>query len=189
MTMDNETTKELAAGNTPPSTTPREAAYNALVDCLEDLVKVYRSLLEVVRKEKEILVSTKLDDLNDNNRAKESLLHKSKNLEQLRIRFVQELADQVGLVELSPRLKDLAIYLDDTRAERLRNIHSVLELLLKRVQELNKQNEVLVDSALKNITGAMNSLKDNLQPKPVYQRHGEMQAQVTPGGHLVSKQV
>ena len=45
-----------------------EQMYVDLVDCLEDLVKVYRALLDVVRREKEILVAAKLDELNENNK-------------------------------------------------------------------------------------------------------------------------
>ena len=52
---------------------------------LEDLIKVYRNLLETVRKEKDILVSTKLDELNENNRTKEAMLVKIRALEEQRL--------------------------------------------------------------------------------------------------------
>ena len=47
-----------------------------LIQTLEEQIKVYRHLLEVVRKEKDILISANLDDLNENNRAKEAMLLK-----------------------------------------------------------------------------------------------------------------
>lgn len=163
--------------------------YGKLVESLENLVKIYRGLLEVVRKEKEILISAKLDDLSENNKTKESLLIQSRAQEHIRIKCVKELAEILGIKDPDVRLKDLALSFSTEQADKLRNLQSVLELLLKRVQEHNKQNEALVDSALRSITGAMNTLKETLQEKPVYKRQGEMQSSGSSAGHLVSRQV
>jgi flagellar biosynthesis/type III secretory pathway chaperone len=166
-----------------------ENLYFKLVDSLEGLIKVYRGLLEVVRHEREILVEAKLDDLNENNKTKEKLLHQSRALEQIRIKCVKDISDYLGLKEVDLRLKDLALQFDYDKAEKLRNINAVLELLIKRVQEHNKQNEALVDSALRSITGAMNTLKETLQDKKaVYQSQGEMKTAGSSAGHLVSRQ-
>jgi hypothetical protein len=55
------------------------------------------------------------------------------------------------------------------------------------VQDFNKQNEALVQSALNNITGAMNEIKGTLAEKPVYQKKGEVEG-VTSAGQLVSRE-
>src|SRR4051794_27441085 len=104
--------------------------HEVLVTSLEDLIKIYRSLLDVVRKEKELLITAKIDDLSENNRSKEALVQKSKNLEQIRIKNVKDLAAHLGFKDPSPRLKDIAVLLNYEKAERLRNLHSVLELIL-----------------------------------------------------------
>jgi flagellar biosynthesis/type III secretory pathway chaperone len=62
-----------------------------------------------------------------------------------------------------------------------------LELLLRRVQEYNRQNETLVQNALSNITGAMNSIKGTLQEKPTYQKRGEVEGHAS-SGQLVSRE-
>ena len=54
--------------------------YNKLLDNLDGMVKIYRGLLEVVRKEKEILIEAQLDQLNENNRVKEDLLLPTPNI-------------------------------------------------------------------------------------------------------------
>ena len=58
---------------------------DALVVVLEDQIRVYRHLLETVRKEKDILISANLDDLNENNRSKEAMLIKIRALEAQRL--------------------------------------------------------------------------------------------------------
>ncbi len=158
-----------------------------LVSTLEEQIKVYRHLLDVVRKEKEILISANLDDLNENNKSKEAMLLKIRSLESQRLTNAADLGRALGMPAEHPRLLELAKHLDDQTADKFRNIHSVLELLLRRVQEFNRGNEVLVQSALTNITGAMNAIKGTLDDKPTYKKKGEVEGH-TASGQLVSRE-
>lgn len=158
-----------------------------LVGVLEEQIRVYRHLLDAVRKEREILVSANLDDLNENNRTKEAMLIKIRELEAQRLTASHEICREIGLQDEHPRLLEMARNLDSESADKLRNIHSVLELLLRRVQEHNKQNEALVHAALTNITGAMNAIKGTLSDKPTYQKKGEVEGH-TGAGKLVSRE-
>lgn len=158
-----------------------------LLSTLDEQIKVYRALLDVVRKEKEILVSANLDDLNENNRAKEAMLIKIRALENDRVKWAAVVHSDLGLEGNEPRLLEIARYLDSAQADQLRNVHSVLELLLRRVQEYNRQNEQLVQSALTNITGAMKAIKGTLEAKPTYQKKGEIEG-VAHNGQLVSRE-
>ncbi len=166
-----------------------EKIYSELVDNLENLVKVYRSLLEVVRREKEILVASKLDELNENNKSKDAMLIRIRSLENQRTKWARDLAAAVGADVENPRLLDIANHSELRMAERLRNMHSVLDLLVRRVADVNKQNEELVQAALSNITGAMEAIRDGLKPKPTYGRQGSFKGEVkSEGASLVSKE-
>jgi flagellar biosynthesis/type III secretory pathway chaperone len=158
-----------------------------LITVLEEQIRVYRHLLEIVRKEKDILVAANLDDLNENNRAKEAMLIKIRALESDRLAKAHELFLDLKLEGEHPRLLEMARYLDVETADKLRNIHSVMELLLRRVQEYNKQNEALVQSALTNITGTMKEIKGTLAEKPTYQKKREVEGH-TSSGQLVSRE-
>lgn len=162
---------------------------DGLLNTLEEQVKVYRALLEVVRKEKDILVSANLDDLNENNRSKEAMLIKIRALESQRISLAAQIYQSLGIQGAgeTPRLLEIARHVRTAEGDKLRSVHSVLELLLKRVQEYNRQNENLVQSALTNITGAMNAIKATLQEKPTYQKQGEVEGS-TVSGQLVSRE-
>jgi flagellar biosynthesis/type III secretory pathway chaperone len=165
-----------------------EVLYTNLVENLENLVKVHRALLDVVRREKEILIASKLDDLNENNKAKDTMLVKIRSLENQRAKQARDLAQAVGADTENPRLLDIAIHCDPKWQDRLRNIHSVLELLLRRVSEVNKSNEELVQAALKNITGAMDSIREGLKPKPTYGQKGQFAQAKNDAGHLVKRE-
>ena len=165
-----------------------ESLYTDLFENLEHLVKVYRSLLETVRREKEILVSSKLDELTENNKSKDATLVRIRSLENTRMKCARDLAAHVGSDVEQPRLLDIANKCAGQWQDRLRNMHSVLELLIRRVSEVNKQNEELVQAALSNITGAMNEIRDGLKPKATYARQGTVAAGKTEGGNLVRKE-
>jgi len=162
---------------------------NELVDSLDVLIKMYRGLLDLVRKEKEILVAADLKLLAESNLAKEQFLSKIRLQEQIRMKIARDLAAEVGGDVETPRLLDLAILLPPTDADRLRNLHSALDLLLRRVSALNKENEVLAQNALDNVNGAMESLRESLQEKVTYERKGGLHAQNAHGGQLIRREV
>ena len=145
-------------------------------------------MLEVVRREKEILVSTKLDELQENNKSKDAMILRIRSLENQRLKCARDLAQAVGGDVENPRLIEIANKSAPQWQDRLRNMHSVLELLVRRVSEVNKQNEELVQAALNNINGAMDSIRDGLKPKSTYARQGQMAQTKAEGGNLVRKE-
>lgn len=165
-----------------------EKGYMKLTNNLEDLVKVYRGLLTVVRAEKDILVSADLDDLNGNNKSKEKLILALRKLEKERIQIIADLVQKEHFQSVNPSLLELANFYQGIRGDKLRNMHSVLELLIKRVKEFNLQNEILVKSALSNISGAINSIKEVLEENKTYQEKGSVKAQPAQSGQLVSRE-
>lgn len=165
-----------------------DQSFEQLTQCLDHLVKMYRTLLEVVRKEKDILILSQIESLSENNRSKEAMLVKIRSLENQRIRCSKEYAQFVGADTERPRLLEIATLVEPAKADKLRNLHSVLDLLTKRVSEINKDNEVLVQSALQVVQGAMTNIRDTVSTKNTYVQAGKMKSSSS-GGHLVKKQV
>ncbi|MCB0391434.1 MAG: flagellar protein FlgN [Bdellovibrionales bacterium] len=166
-------------------------SFEQLVENLEKVIKIHRSLLNVVRKEKEILISANLDELNENNKIKEEVLIQARQLEKERIKIIDSLLTEEDIKMENPSLLELANYFQGIKGEKLRNLHAVLDLLIKRVKDINNQNEVLIKSALKNITGAMKSIKDMLDDNKTYKKQGTLGEthDHQSSGRLVSKQV
>lgn len=165
-----------------------QKTFNELVENLDQMIKVYRQLLNIVRKEREILVSANLDDLNDNNKAKESMLIQAKAIEDQRLLLTEKLAAEEGMADAQPKLLEMAVHIGGPDGDKLRNMHAVLDLLMRRIKEFNGYNESLVNSALQNITGAMKAIKETLQEKPTYQKQGKISSAGGQAGHLVSRE-
>lgn len=166
-----------------------ERSYQKLLSNLEDLIKLYRTLLDTVRKEREIYVKADLKDLHDINQSKETLLMKIKMVDTLRLKHAQELATMIGADSENPRLLDLAKHLAGPQGDRLRSLHSALDILLKRLTEINKENEQYAQKALKTLNGAMNDIKDTLSGKKTYEKKGHMKSGPDTSGNFVRKEV
>jgi len=165
-----------------------ESAFKKLVTNLDDMTKSYRSLLDVVRKEKDFLLQSEIEKLRDNNSVKESTLTKLKALDGARERYAKDLAHLVGTETESPRLLDIAQKMAGPNGDQLRNIHATLELLVRRATEINRENERYAQSALKTLDGAMGNIKETLVGKSTYQRQGTMSAGPDKAGNFVSKE-
>lgn len=112
-----------------------ERAFQKLEANLEELTKIYRNLLEVVRKEKEILIRADREALEENNQIKEELLYKLRAQDSLRSRYAMDLATIVGGDVENPRLLELAQKLASlpAAADRLRTQHAALDILIRRI--------------------------------------------------------
>lgn len=159
-----------------------------LMQSLDELTKLYRQLLEVVRKERDLLIAANLEELDQNNLTKDSLIMKVRLADVLRVKRAEEAAQMVGADAQNPRLLEIARKIQGPEADRLRNLHASLETLLNRISEINKGNEEYATYALRTLNGAMNDIKDTLTGKKTYERKGTYKAGPEATGNFVSKE-
>ena len=166
----------------------KQIIFDKLVKNLEDLTKQYRLLLECVRKEKELLIASNIEKLNENNALKEQLLMRIKSLDELRVSFATELAQTLGADAVFPRLLELAIKLGGPEGDRLRSIHSTLEVVTNRLVQINKENSTYAESGVKTVAAAMENLKETLMGQKTYKKKGGYQQGPDTSGHFVSQE-
>lgn len=166
----------------------KQKAYEKLLNNLEEMTKQYRLLLDCVRKEKEYLLQTKITELDANNILKEQILTKIKSIDHVRVNFASDLAQILGVDHVEPRLLQIAQQMGGAPGDKLRNIHSTLELITKRLIELNNDNATYAESALTTVNSAMDNVKDSLMGQKTYQKKGAYQQGYDKSGHLVSKE-
>lgn len=166
----------------------QEKSYTRLLQSLEDLTKLYRSLLDLVRKEKDLLIEADIKKLEESNLSKESMLYKIRTIDGARERYAKELAAALGGDTTQPRLLELARLAQGAEGDRLRAMHATLDLLVKRTSDLNRENEIYAQSALTTLNGAMNEIRDTLAGKKTYARQGKMASGPDQAGNFVSKE-
>jgi len=161
-----------------------------LIESLDQLVTVYRHLLDMVRKEQTVLMETRLEDLAEVNKSKEQMVLKIKQLESSWTLSAQKLGMALGLTTERPSLKELSKSVGPENGEKLLNLHSVLSLLVRRIVEINKKNETLAQSALSHINGAMRAISETLKENPTYKSGGDMRGDSDgSSGRLIAKEV
>lgn len=166
-----------------------ERAFHKLEANLEELTKIYRSLLDIVRKEKELLLNADREALDESNKLKEDLLFKLRAQDSLRSRYAMDLATLVGADIENPRLLELAQKLAGTpAADRLRTQHSALDILIRRITEINKENEEYAKSALQTLNGALDDIKETVSGKKTYGGKGQYKTGPQVSGNFVSKE-
>lgn len=163
--------------------------FQSLVQVLEGLIKVYRRLWDLVRKEKDLLLEAKVDELILNNAEKEDALEKLSALDSQRINSALALAKAVRLESAAPRLLELAEAVKGTpQADELKQYQNTLALLFERLKNQNLQNETYAKSALKTVNGALEDVKETLAGKKTYQKGGQYKAGPEQSGNFVSKE-
>ena len=166
----------------------KQKIFDKLVKNLEDLTKQYRLLLDCVRKEKEFLIASNILKLDENNALKEQLLMRIKSLDGLRVNYASELAQMVGADSAFPRLLEISQKIGGLEGDRLRSIHSTLELITNRLVQINKDNAQYAESGIKIVTSAMENLKETLMGQKTYKKKGGYQQGPETSGHFVSQE-
>jgi flagellar biosynthesis/type III secretory pathway chaperone len=165
-----------------------ETVFKKLTDTLEEMTKIYRQLLDVVRKEKDHLIKVEIIEIDKARSLKEELIQKSRIADMLREKYAFELGSLVGLSSARPRLKEIAGQLPMKEGDVLRQMHSSLEIIIKRLQALNRENETYAQSAIKTLDGALGNIKETLAGKSTYERKGHYKSGPEISGNFISKE-
>lgn len=165
-----------------------KSGFQRLESNLQELLKNYRLVLDLLRQEKEVLLSADISKLAKVNSDKDSLLTKIRSLDSARERYTKEIGQLMQLPNPTPRLLELAMALKGAEGEALRQLHSALEMVFTRVQSLNKENADYTESALRNLNGALTNIKDTLAGKNTYERKGQMNYGPEKAGNFVSRE-
>ncbi len=159
-----------------------------LISNLEELTKNYRQLLDLVRKEKQILIDANVDLINASNLQKEILIDKIQELDAHRSTYAVEVAEKLNIPKADARLLNIANHLGGSHGDKLRSQHAALEMLLKRTSELNKENATYADAAVQTVGKALDGIRETLMGQKTYQNKGKYQTGADKSGHLVSKE-
>lgn len=165
-----------------------ETVYKKLTETLEEMTKIYRQLLDVVRKEKDFLINVDVVEINQARATKEELINKSRIADMVREKYAFELGSLIGLTQARPRLTELAAQMPLKEGDALRQLHSGLEMVVKRLQELNRENGTYAQSALNALNGALGNIKETLAGKNTYERKGQYKPGPEVAGNFMSKE-
>jgi flagellar biosynthesis/type III secretory pathway chaperone len=167
------------------------AEISLLLASLQKLVGVYRQLLEVVRTEKETLVSADLRAIQEITSRKQALLETIRQEETARLKLVAELAMKWKTPAKEITASALAVQIqgqDLKTADQLRSVSNALTVLIKRAAEQNEENKSLVQKSLEHICAMKrNVLGESTEKANTYNPQGQ-KSRGAGGSRFVSKE-
>lgn len=163
------------------------ANWDKLVTLLDEMVSLYKAILELSRQKRDILIAVKPQDLESVTKQEELLILQVGKLETARGKLAQQLAAAggVSVEELTlTKMKELA---GPEAAERLDGIAAEFEQIMAELAPINKLNADLIQRALGFVNYNINLLTQS-SAGPTYAPQGK-NTQETQLRKLVDKKV
>lgn len=165
-----------------------EILLKELLKLLEDEIEIFRSLLPIFNKEKEVVLASDLNELKRILAKKEKLLFNMRSLEKKRTHVMNKLAESLELSPDELTLKKLAQSVKKPYSIRLKNCGLQMLKLINSISSANNANRGMFAHSLNFLKGAITLLQNIFAPNPVYHRTGKVQAE-HPSGKVLSGEI
>ena len=160
---------------------------------LQKLIGLHRQLLELIRSERVALEQANLKDIEETTHSKEVVIHAIHQNELERVRAMAQIAAswKQGVSDLSLRkFVEILQGKDIQAAERFRNVHNALRVLVERIDEQNQDNKKLVEKSLEHIAIMKRNALGEANPKSdTYTQKGRKLENQGGSARLLSKEV
>ncbi|RMF06630.1 MAG: flagellar protein FlgN [Candidatus Neomarinimicrobiota bacterium] len=130
-----------------------EDLFEPLVHSLEEELRVYGELVQVVQDKQEVIIAGDLDRLRHLVGEEQRLLAEAKAAEKHRKEAVRTIALARDLQEESPRLTDILPASPEPYRTHLQHLRQNIQSRLNRLFLVNQENELLINTSLNHIRG------------------------------------
>ncbi len=149
-----------------------------LLEDLQNLIRnqteLYTKLLDILRRENEIILDSAVDDLFANNKKKEVLILQIKLLDESCEQILEKIYTKVKNFEGKPTLIHLIKILKEPHKAPLKAGYSKLIAIAQSVKELNADNERLIHGSLRAIKSSISFLVScATSGGPIYENNGQ----------------
>lgn len=159
-----------------------------LIKFLSEEFNIYRYLLDLAKKERKALTTSKTDALNDIIAEKTRLTQLLNKIEARRIKLITDLADSFNYNPKDFTLKHLADRVDQATAKSLLQLRQDLSSVVKKLQRENSINEHLITHCITLMDNSINMLNSILNPESTYIHTGCF-SKVEEGGFIFSSKI
>jgi flagellar biosynthesis/type III secretory pathway chaperone len=159
-----------------------------LQDLLVEQLSVYYHLFNLAQKERNALIESKFELLNDVITEKTGLVQVLESLERSRMELMVDLSVRLNLDSKNITLIHLADLVDQTTSERLLHLRKELTIIVRKLQKENDVNKRLMVHSINLMDNSINMLNSLGYREPTYIHTGQF-VKVEEGGGLFSSKV
>ena len=165
-----------------------EPLINNLLLLLNDVVGLYRSLLDLYDEERRSLLAFDLEGIATSAKKKENLILKIKILEEQRQRILDDISGLLDLDASALSITQLAQKVDIRQAYKLSAIGDELIAVVDQIKAVHRANRSLIIHSQGLVSDSLALLSDQLTPDPVYHQDGRL-AQQERNGRFLARSV
>jgi len=151
-----------------------ESIIEELIAIISREIEAFNKLLEALHSKQRAIVEGEIDRLNESVREEHALASQTKSLEVERLETARELAKELSLDNLNPKLTEIIAKVEQKYAQRLQEQRDLLRALIDKIQHLNKSNQFLLDYSLRFIEKSMELLLNGEEKASLYKADGKL---------------
>ena len=147
-----------------------------LLASLDREAEIYQDLLLLLQREKQVLAGPTLQDLDECNREKETLICKAGTLGETRRLLLEKLAEELKIPFEELTLRRLGGMIKEPFSHEVKSRRSTLLSLFHSIRETNEFNESLINHSLNCVTGSLSLLSNLVSSGSTYLDTGHIRA-------------
>lgn len=155
---------------------------------LKQEIELYTNYADALIKDTEFMSALKVEDLEKNNKHKNTILLKMKALDQARQNLIRQFAASKALNVQEVKLLDVCAHMDKVEADRLKKLREELQTVVSRLQKVQHQTATLAQTSLGWVNSTIATLQKMLSPAGTYNLQGKIGQEGTFAGRVVERQ-
>lgn len=152
-----------------------EHVIEELIAIIANEIDAFNELLKTLHDKQRAIVEGEISRLDKHVQNETRLAKETKNLEAERIERSKELAEELQIESLNPKLSEIIEKVEETYAQRLSEQRELLRSLVQKVRNLNQSNQFLLNYSLKFIEKNMEMLFGEDEAPNIYKKDGKLQ--------------
>jgi len=151
-----------------------EEIVEELIIIISQEIKSFERLLSTLHEKQRAIVEGEISKLNESVENETRLASKTKSLENERVKRSQELAAELEMKNINPKLSEIIENVEQKYAKRLGEQRDLLKNLIEKIQVMNANNQFLLNYSLSFIEKSMELLLTSNEPANVYKKDGKL---------------
>ena len=156
---------------------------------LSQEIELFRSYLVALNLDNELMAKLKINELEENNKAKNTILLKLRAMDQARQNLVKQFALTHGISESDVRIVDMCERATPEEAKRLSELKEELQKITSEIRIVQGKTAALANASLGWVNSSIATLKKMLTPVVTYNLQGKMGGDDVFSGRVVEKRV
>lgn len=152
-------------------------------------IEFFQQYLAALKLDNDLMSKLQINELEQNNKVKNTILLKLKAMDQARQNLVKQFAASNQIPETEVRILDICARATAEEAQRITALKDELQRITAEIHEVQGKTAALAQASLNWVNSSISTLKKMLTPAATYNLQGKVGNDEVFAGRVVEKQV